>query len=208
QVLAVAARRPVPHRARLDRGPAVAASPPRDERPDVRHRRPGPPRRRLGRAALPQPRRRPRGGGHLRGAGGPAAPRPGRRLAARPAHDHGGRRGAAHPEPGDLPVSSEELRFEGEDTDARAAARAAAESRELLAHQTGEAIVIGNEVAEVRVCRVETRNGARLFVESPKSGQWVALCPLEVEALTWQNPATFSAMIGNPYSPLVPEDDE
>ncbi|HLU56120.1 MAG TPA: hypothetical protein VKZ81_11720 [Pseudonocardia sp.] len=105
-------------------------------------------------------------------------------------------------------MSSEELRFEGEDTDARAAARAAAERRELLAHQTGEAIVIGNEFAEVRVCRVETRNGARLFVESPKSGQWVALCPLEVEALTWQNPATFSAMIGNPYSPLVPEDDE
>ena len=36
--------------------------------------------------------------------------------------------------------------------------------------------------------RVETRNGARLLIESPRSGQWIALCPLELEALTWQNP--------------------
>lgn len=98
------------------------------------------------------------------------------------------------------------LRWDGEDEDARAAKRAAVERRGLLDHQNGEAIVIGNEFAEVRVCRVETRNGSRLLVESPKSGQWVALCPLEVEALTWQNPQTFSAMIGNPFGPLVEED--
>ena len=35
----------------------------------------------------------------------------------------------------------------------------------------------------------------------------MALCPLELEALTWQNTATFSAMIGNPFGPLVPEND-
>jgi hypothetical protein len=100
------------------------------------------------------------------------------------------------------------LRWEGEEDDARAARRAAAERAELLEHAAGEPITIGNEFAEVRVIRVETRNGSRLLVESPKSGQWVALCPLELEALTWQNTATFSAMVGNPFGPLVPEDEE
>jgi hypothetical protein len=98
------------------------------------------------------------------------------------------------------------LHWEGEDEDARAAERAAAEHRDLLAHQHGEAIVIANEFAEVRVCRVETRNGSRLLIESSRSGQWVALCPLEVEALTWQNPQTFSAMIGHPFGPLIEEE--
>jgi hypothetical protein len=100
------------------------------------------------------------------------------------------------------------LRWEGEDEDARAATRAADERRTLLEHQRGDAIVLGNEFAEVRVSRVETRNGSRLLIESPKSGQWVALCPLEVEALTWQGPHTFSAMIGKPFGPLVDAEDE
>jgi hypothetical protein len=67
----------------------------------------------------------------------------------------------------------------------------------------GDAIEIANEFAGVRVSRVETRNGSRLLIESPKSGQWVTLCPLELEALTWQGPETFSAMIGHPFGPLV-----
>jgi hypothetical protein len=96
--------------------------------------------------------------------------------------------------------------WEGAEDDARAAERAAEERRELLAHQHGESIALGNEFAEVRVCRVETRNGSRLLIESPKSGQWVALCPLELEALTWQGPPTFSAMIGHPFGPLIEED--
>ncbi|SFL31494.1 hypothetical protein [Geodermatophilus ruber] len=100
------------------------------------------------------------------------------------------------------------LQWEGEEEDARAARRAAAERAELLEHATGEPIVIANEFAEVRVLRVETRNGARLLIEAPKSGQWVALCPLELEALTWQNTATFSAMVGNPFGPLVRDEDE
>lgn len=94
------------------------------------------------------------------------------------------------------------LSWEGEAEDAAAAADAAAQLRELKAHQIGEAISVGNEFAEIRVSRVETRNGARLLVESPKSGQWVTLCPLEMEALTWQNTETFSAMIGQPFGPL------
>ena len=67
-------------------------------------------------------------------------------------------------------------------------------------------IVLGNEFAEVRVRKVETRNGARLMIESPRSGQWVSLCPLELEALTWQSDDVFSAMIGNPYASLDVDD--
>lgn len=68
------------------------------------------------------------------------------------------------------------------------------------------AIVLGNEFSEIRVSKVDTRNGARLLIESPRTGQWVTLCPLELEALTWQGPATFSAMLGTPNAPLVAED--
>jgi hypothetical protein len=98
------------------------------------------------------------------------------------------------------------LRWEGEQEDAQAAARAAAEHAALVERASGEPITIANEFSEIRVMRVETRNGARLLIESPKSGQWVALCPLELEALTWQNPNTFSAMIGKPFAPLLEED--
>jgi hypothetical protein len=100
------------------------------------------------------------------------------------------------------------LQWEGEAEDARAASRAAEDRAELLAHTSGEPLSIGNEFAEVRVVRVETRNGSRLLIESPKAGQWIALCPVELEALTWQNTATFSAMIGKPFGPLMPDDDE
>lgn len=91
--------------------------------------------------------------------------------------------------------------------DDQAAAHAAKARADLVAQTRGEPLSIGNEFSEIRVSRVETRNGARLLVESPRSGQWIALCPLELEALTWQNTATFSAMIGNPYGPLVAEDE-
>lgn len=67
---------------------------------------------------------------------------------------------------------------------------------------SAEEITVANEFAEIRVRRVETRNGARLMIESPRSGQWVALCPLELEALTWQSGEVFSAMVGNPYGSL------
>jgi hypothetical protein len=97
------------------------------------------------------------------------------------------------------------LHWDGEEADALAARRAAAEHEALLAGARGDAITIANEFAEVRVVRVDTRNGSRLLIESPKSGQWVALDPLELEALTWQSTATFSAMIGNPFGPLIPE---
>lgn len=99
------------------------------------------------------------------------------------------------------------LKWEGEEEDHLAAVRAAEERQRLEAHTTGDPIVIANEFSEIHVTRIETRNGARLMIKSPRSGQWVTLCPLELEALTWQSTATFSAMVGNPFGPLI-EDHE
>jgi hypothetical protein len=86
------------------------------------------------------------------------------------------------------------------------AERSSTERNALLEHAVGEPIIIGNEFAEVRITRVNTRNGSRLLIESQRSGQWVALCPLEVEALTWQGTATFSAMIGHPFGSLLSDE--
>ncbi|MCM2389439.1 hypothetical protein [Streptomyces albipurpureus] len=75
----------------------------------------------------------------------------------------------------------------------------------FLDNAVGEPIVIANEFAEIRVVCVQTRNGTRLLIGSPKSGQWNTLDPLELEALTWQGPATFSAMVGHPFESLLRE---
>lgn len=98
------------------------------------------------------------------------------------------------------------LSWQGEAEDAAAAARAASDHGVLVDHREGEPLTLGNEFSEIRVSKVLTRNGARLLVESPKSGQWVTLDPLELESLTWQNTATFSAMVGNPFAPLITEE--
>ena len=74
---------------------------------------------------------------------------------------------------------------------------------DLRSRQDGAEIVIANEFAEIRIAKVRTRNGARLLIESPKSGQWIALCPLELESLTWQSTETFSAMVGKPFESLI-----
>lgn len=95
------------------------------------------------------------------------------------------------------------LHWEHEQVAVQTAARRAEERSALLELAVGKPITVGNEFAEVRVTRVETRNGSRLMVESQKSGQWVSLCPLELEALTWQATATFSAMIGHPNGSLI-----
>lgn len=99
------------------------------------------------------------------------------------------------------------LEWQGEEEDRLGATRAAEERRRLEKHVSGEPIVIANEFSEVEVTRIETRNGSRLMIKTPRSGQWVTLCPLELESLTWQAPATFSAMIGHPFGPLVTEED-
>ena len=97
------------------------------------------------------------------------------------------------------------LFWEGELEDRVRAREAAQELAALRASPVGEPLTLSNEFSEVKVSLVQTRNGVRLLVEAPKSGQWVTLDPLELEALTWQGPATFSAMVGRPFSPLFPD---
>ena len=77
----------------------------------------------------------------------------------------------------------------------------------LLTGAVGEPLTLANEFTEVTVRRVDTRNGSRLLIHAPKSGQWITLDALEVEALTRQNARTLAAMVGNSAGPLLPDDD-
>ena len=61
--------------------------------------------------------------------------------------------------------------------------------------------VVANEFAEVCVRRVLTHNGVRLEVSSPRLRRSVRLDPLQLEALTWQDSASFSAMLAEPFGP-------
>lgn len=81
----------------------------------------------------------------------------------------------------------------------------AAQLQRLLDCCAGEPVVIANEFSATEIRRVETRNGSRLLIVAPRSGQWVTLDALEVEALTWQNSRTLAAMVGNGHAPLVPD---
>ncbi|OMC50850.1 dihydrodiol dehydrogenase [Mycobacterium sp. IS-2888] len=71
-----------------------------------------------------------------------------------------------------------------------------------------EPITIANEFSEVVVRRVDTRNGSRLLISAPKTGRWISLDALEIEALTRQNSRTLAAMVGNPDGPLLPDEGE
>jgi hypothetical protein len=75
----------------------------------------------------------------------------------------------------------------------------------LLQGSVGEPLTIANEFAEVQVRRVDTRNGSRLLITAPRTGQWISLDALEVESLTRQNTRTLTAMVGNSYGPLLPD---
>jgi hypothetical protein len=55
-----------------------------------------------------------------------------------------------------------------------------------------EPVELANEYAAVQVRRVRTRNGVRLEIR---------LCPLELEALTWQTHETFSELLRTPFGP-------
>jgi hypothetical protein len=65
-------------------------------------------------------------------------------------------------------------------------------------------IELANEFTEVVVELVRTRNGARLRISVPSSGRQILLCPLELEALTWQDHELFSRLLQTPHGP---EDD-
>ena len=69
---------------------------------------------------------------------------------------------------------------------------------------TDRAIRLGNEISEVVVEPVQTRNGVRLRISVPASGHQILLCPLELEALTWQDHDLFSRLLQTPHGP---EDD-
>ena len=71
-----------------------------------------------------------------------------------------------------------------------------------------EPITVANEFAEVVVHRVDTRNGSRLLISAPRTGRWISLDALEVEALTWQNARTLAAMVGKSGAPLLPDEPE
>ena len=79
---------------------------------------------------------------------------------------------------------------------------------ELLNGAVGEPLTVANEFTEVVVRRVDTRNGSRLLISAPKSGHWISLDALEVEALTRQNARTLAAMVGNSGGPLLPDNGE
>jgi hypothetical protein len=68
-------------------------------------------------------------------------------------------------------------------------------------------LILANEFAEVTVRKVRTRNGMRLEVSAPKLGRYILLCPLELEALTWQTTETFSRLLSTPFGP-EPEPEE
>jgi hypothetical protein len=60
---------------------------------------------------------------------------------------------------------------------------------------TPEPIIIANEFTDVEVRRVHTRNGVRLEIYSPRRGTSVRLDAMVLDALTWQEPETFSDML-------------
>jgi hypothetical protein len=77
---------------------------------------------------------------------------------------------------------------------------------ELLSGAVGEPLTVANEFTEVVVRRVDTRNGSRLLICAPRSGRWISLDALEIEALTWQNTRTLAAMVGNVSAALLPDE--
>jgi hypothetical protein len=78
----------------------------------------------------------------------------------------------------------------------------------LLQGAVGEPLTVANEFADVQVRRVDTRNGSRLLIIAPRTGQWISLDALEAEALTRQNTRTLTAMVGNSFGPLLPDERE
>jgi hypothetical protein len=65
-------------------------------------------------------------------------------------------------------------------------------------------IRLANEFSEVVVEPVQTGNGVRLRISVPASGHQILLCPLELEALTWQDHEFFSRLLATPHGPEEP----
>lgn len=64
---------------------------------------------------------------------------------------------------------------------------------------------ISNEFATALVKKVNTRNGTRLEIYSPKMGHKIKLDALLLESLSWQTPEMLSRLL---ESPMGPSDEE
>jgi hypothetical protein len=62
-------------------------------------------------------------------------------------------------------------------------------------------IEISNEFTTVCVKKVDTRNGTRLEISSPRLGYRIQLDALALESLTWQTMETFSRFLETPFGP-------
>jgi hypothetical protein len=65
----------------------------------------------------------------------------------------------------------------------------------------GPVITIANEFAMVCIQKVKTSQGDRIEIHSPNLGYRVHLDPLQLEALSWQKPDFFSALLVTPFGP-------
>jgi len=71
-----------------------------------------------------------------------------------------------------------------------------------MTHQgSGPCLLVANEFAEVTVRRVQTGNGVRLEIGSPRLGRRILLDPLQLESLTWQDATVFSELLDEPFGP-------
>ena len=69
-------------------------------------------------------------------------------------------------------------------------------------HNEGEqAIELINEFASVSIRKIQTRNGERLEVSSPRLGYRIQLDALALEGLTWQTMETFTRFLETPFGP-------
>jgi hypothetical protein len=64
-----------------------------------------------------------------------------------------------------------------------------------------EPLELANEYAAVNVRMVHTGQGVRLEIASPRLGRGIRLCPVELEALTWQSHELFSELLRTPFGP-------
>ncbi|AGT33883.1 hypothetical protein M493_00020 (plasmid) [Geobacillus genomosp. 3] len=64
-------------------------------------------------------------------------------------------------------------------------------------------ITLSNEFATVSIRKVNTRNGARLEIRSPKLGYHILLDPIELESLTWQKKEVISRFLETPFGPKI-----
>ncbi len=74
--------------------------------------------------------------------------------------------------------------------------------KDIGEHENGW--IVSNEFAMVSIRKVNTRNGVRLEIRSPKLGYQILLDPLELESITWQDKEVFSRFLETPFGARGP----